>query len=287
MKKHNVLIGNTTVIEPPNTDGCDWSTRTTRIAIDSKDRDLDTFPNPNKYTIELEDDVDDVVSMQLINFDIPFSCNTIGEPFKYIPLENGSLVQISVQGIYDNGEDLAQMLQDSFRQHVGHSDFVVSYDNKTGKLRFNSATSFGFAFNRLPVASNPAPLLGFARNAVISGASNVIANRYVIESQYRVNPEFNNLMVMHVDAHDAIKSPTPAFSQSFAILHPSMSKNYAVTSLDISKQHRPIIGRIAKLTILFLDRYGNPYDFDNRDHYLDFLFVSMSTKGKYARYYSA
>jgi hypothetical protein len=51
----------------------DLPTRAYRVFIDSKDRDRTVHPDPSNYTINLLEELHDVVSVELISYHIPFS----------------------------------------------------------------------------------------------------------------------------------------------------------------------------------------------------------------------
>ena len=68
------------VIPPPEDDlFYEGNTRNTRIVVDSKERNLILFPEPNNYEIVFDDDINDVVSVKLINIQLPMNTYLINK----------------------------------------------------------------------------------------------------------------------------------------------------------------------------------------------------------------
>ena len=61
------------IIKPPELKTSDIPKRYYRYVIDSRDRNLSHFPDPNKYEIKLSEDIHDVQSVELLSFDVPFT----------------------------------------------------------------------------------------------------------------------------------------------------------------------------------------------------------------------
>ena len=70
------------VIPPPEDDlFYEGNTRNTRIVVDSKERNLTLFPEPNNYEIVFDDDINDVASVKLINIQLPMNTYLINKYF--------------------------------------------------------------------------------------------------------------------------------------------------------------------------------------------------------------
>ena len=59
------------VIPPPKSKEEIEKQKTTYIAVDSRDRNYTEYPNCNKYSVPLENDILDVDSIQLVSYNIP------------------------------------------------------------------------------------------------------------------------------------------------------------------------------------------------------------------------
>jgi hypothetical protein len=74
---------------------------------------------------------------------------------------------------------------------------------------------------------------------------------------------------------ELLTSVSQPINRTFAIIPkgPSGDLNVNDTQTDAyEKRWNPPIDRIGKMNISFTDAYGNPYDFQNQDHRLEFLF---------------
>ena len=103
------------LIKPPEISASDIPKRYHRYVIDSRDRNLHHYINPNKYTIKLSEDVHDVQSVELISFDVPFT--------EYLINDNNNTFHYSIDGVvktikistgdYSSRDDFIQQLNTS------------------------------------------------------------------------------------------------------------------------------------------------------------------------------
>ena len=252
----------------------------TRIVIDSKDRNQAQYQNPNNYTIVFDDDINDVVSAQLISADVPFTTYLINDNFNslYVTI-SGTTTEITLTtGDYD-ATTLASHIQDKLNA-FSSNNFSVAYDNIKDNFRFRSKVAFSLVFNGV---SNPLnSLLGFKQDTYASSVSSEIdAYVNVIQSPYRKNFDYNKYIYLVIDQFDLNKGNAKPINKSYAAL----TEQYTQLSINdkpkIIKYFSPTIPRLSKLNISFYDRYGNKYDFQNQDHRLEFLFTSFKQKSKY------
>lgn len=258
----------------------------TRIVIDSKDRNQAQYQNPNNYTIVFDDDINDVVSAQLISADVPFTTYLINDNFNslYVTI-SGTTTEITLTtGDYD-ATTLASHIQDKLNA-FSSNNFSVAYDNIKDNFRFRSKVAFSLVFNGV---SNPLnSLLGFKQDTYASSVSSEIdAYVNVIQSPYRKNFDYNKYIYLVIDQFDLNKGNAKPINKSYAAL----TEQYTQLSINdkpkIVKYFSPTIPRLSKLRISFYDRYGNNYDFQNQDHRLEFLFTSFKQKSKYQNIFGA
>ena len=258
----------------------------TRIVIDSKDRNKVQYQNPNDYTIEFDDDINDVVSAQLISADVPFTTYLINENFKnlYITI-SGTTTEISLTTGDYTTTTLASHIQDKLNA-FSSNNFSVAYDSIKDNFRFRSKVAFSLVFEGV---SNPlSSLLGFNETTYTSSVSSEIdAYVNVIQSPYRKNFDYNKYIYLVIDQFDLNKGNAKPINKSYAAL----TEQYTQLSINdkpkIVKYFSPTIPRLSKLRISFYDRYGNNYDFQNQDHRLEFLFTSFKQKSKYQNIFGA
>ena len=104
---------NNAIIEPPKEFlFYENNKKYTRIVVDSKDRNHTLFNNPNGYEVVFDDDINDVVSAQLVSADVPFVSYLINDVFNqlYIPIGGKTSTVTLTTGDY-SATDLATHIQ--------------------------------------------------------------------------------------------------------------------------------------------------------------------------------
>lgn len=278
---HNNDFFNNAVIEPPKEYlYFDNNKKYTRIVIDSKDRNTNLFPNPNEYEIVLDDDINDVVSAQLISADVPFSSYLINELFKnlYVTVSSTEYIVPLTTGDY-SPLSLAAHIESQLNTVISN-DFRVSYDTTKDNFVFTSKIPFTLSFNGVQNPLNM--LLGFDKISYTSDVNNALTPyENVIQSPFRRNFSYNKYVYLVIEQFDLNKGNAKPINKSFAAL----TQEYNILSINdtpkIIKYFSPIIPRLSKIKIAFYDRFGNKYDFQNIDNRLEFLFISFKQRSKY------
>lgn len=261
---------------PPSQADRHIATKHTRIVIDSKDRNTTYYPEPNCYEIKLDDDIEDVTSVQLLNIDLPLPNYLINKYF------NTFQIIISPQGaidvVLDNGNysaiELAQHITTKLNMIPGISQtFEVLYDNKKDNYIFSSSSGFALSFEE---PNSLDRLLGFKSKIYITNTS-----PFQIASEYRRNFEYNNYVIMKIAQFDINKSSGNTLHRTFAVIGPHYRQLNISDDPKIIKTFTPALARLASIRVSFVDRFGNPYDFQNMDHRFELLFTSHKTKIKY------
>jgi hypothetical protein len=271
----------TSVIEPPKEFlFYENNKKYTRIVIDSKDRNSSLFPYPNDYEIVLDDDINDVVSAQLVSADIPFSSYLVNSFFNTLNIGmGGSNFNVTLAtGDYD-GSGLATQMA-TVLNTASPSNFTVAYNATTDNYSFGCKASFSINFVDQKNPLNM--LLGFDKKNYTSTINNSNAPySNVIQSVFRKNFAYNKYIYLSIDQFDLNKGNAKPINKSFAAL----TEQYQLLSMSdkphIVKYFSPTIPRLSKLKIAFYDRFANRYDFQNQDHRLEFLFTSFKQKSKY------
>lgn len=274
------------VIKPPSEFFQD-NHKFTRIVVDSRIRDTSLYPSPNDYYIPFDDDINDVISAQLLYIDIPFTnylinqyFNSINVTYKVGGITDTTKTIIVNSGDYTNTTFLTA-LQDAFDTSFGIGAITVSYYPILDNYIFTSLYYFSLNFDG--AKNSLAMLLGFNKNKtyIASNPSN-----WIITSEFKRNFNYNNYIILDIDQFDLLKSIDRDLNKSFAMI----PLNY--DSLNISdhpkyiKIFSPPIPRMTKLHIQLSDRFGNPYDFQNQDHRFEILITSFKQKRKYGNIFS-
>lgn len=267
------------VIKPPETRP-DFETlkRFTRVVIDSKDRNISLFPNPNNYEVNLEDEIEDVLNAQLLNIDIPLSSymiNSIYNSFE-VAYDAGAYQTVSLApGDYDVQSFITEVK--SKLNALFSKSFDVEYDPRKDNFVLKSTSAFTLRFSDMTCR-----FFGFDKGIeYTSSESGVSPLTNVLQAPFRKDFKYNNYIVMTIDQFDINKSNNNRLNKSFAII----TNNYSAMNISddpqIKKHFSPPLARLTKLRIKFFDRFGNPYDFSNMDHHFELLFESFKQKRKY------
>jgi len=267
---------NSAIIRPPFEEPTnkEVSHKYTRIIIDSRDRDVSQYPTPTKYWIPLEQDIEDVKTGEIILMDIPMSGYIVNAYNNVITTELGS-VYIPV-GNYD-APGLAVAIQEILRPWYPSNTCVYNPVIDKFTFNYNIQASFTLIFAaKDKIATATARLLGFN-----PGTSCTIP----CTSPNRINLNVNNYIVMSIDMFSINASSNSVIDRTTALVHSkAMLLNFWSVNNTIKKYFNPIIGRVDRLKVSFVDYYGNPYDFNNVDHRIEILLESRKNLGRYSHF---
>ena len=107
------------------------------ISIHSIDRDINKWPNPSHFEVDLPQTLNNVYSLRLTNINIPSNFYTFTNSYQNTKLDvsyNGSIETITISEGYYTPEELANELQGQLNNISGFSDFVVKYDKIKHKM---------------------------------------------------------------------------------------------------------------------------------------------------------
>jgi len=267
------------VIKPPTK--IDDNKRYTRIVVDSKDRDMTIYAEPNKYEITLYDDIEDIITAQLLSSSIPLSGYIINSNHNTLAFKIGSTVY---NAVLDDGDytasELASALQTKMTAASGVA-FTVAYSDKTGKLTISTvATNFTLTIGASSNTTSLGKVLGFVM------AKDYVSTSYKVIAPAKVNLEYFKYIVMDIDGFDINKSSNTTLHKSFAVLGASQIKKNFNDSPEIKKSFKPPLARLYKIKVTFWDRDGNLYDFNGVDHWFELLFCSYKQNKKYVNIYA-
>ena len=269
------------VIKPPAEFFGD-NQKITRLVIDSRVRDVSLFPNPNDYEVPFEDDINDVISAQLVYIDVPFVNYLINKYFNQLLVSIGGTdyTVTLMTGDYTDATLLTE-LQNQLDVSLGSGTITVVYVARTDSYSFSSVNPFTFKF--VGQQNTLAMLLGFDRSKNYNSSG---SGPYTLASSFRRNLNYNNYIIMDMDQFDVLKSIDRDLNRSFAMI-PRIYDNLNLSDKPkYVKYFSPTIPRLNKLRVRFYDRYGNPYDFQNQDHRFEIEVKSFKQKRKYGSIFS-
>jgi len=267
----NFDFANSDIIKPPfeQVKNNEISNKYTRVVIDSRDRDLSSYPDPNTYVIFLEQDIEEVTTGEIILMNVPLSDYNVNDYNRTLSFVGGTIVQIPL-GNY-TAPVLATALNNVISLALGAG---VLYDSLTCTLIFDNAVG---TLDFTGAGATPiARLLGF-----------VPGKTYVTPctAPYPVDLNTNHYIVLTIDQFTINTSSNSVLDRSTALVHPKDAHlNYRSVHNIIKKFFNPPIGRLNKLTVSFTDYYGNPYNFRNQDHRIEIVFESRKQLRKYSHF---
>jgi hypothetical protein len=155
--------------------------RIVALDVDSGERDPSAYPNPNDYTVQLNDTLYGVTKIRIVEAKVPNSQNLVNTGNKQFQLENQTYVLN--EATYINGTDLASNIQTTL---VGSNVTSVVFNTKNNKLFFsNVGTSNAFSFKFLSGSNGystssavgpPAAVFGFNGTDVSSVSGTITSN---------------------------------------------------------------------------------------------------------------
>jgi hypothetical protein len=263
---------NSHIIKPPVTKPSD-EMKYTRTIICSKDRDKSLYPRANNYVVNLETEIDEVVTGEIILMDIPFTSYLINYNNSKVLLNNKPLY--IEEGDYDKA-GIASALQDCLNANADSLTFTVAYVDTKDNFLITCASGSDFT---LQIDSYLCQILGFEQDLEYTSSS------FKLKSTYRCNLDVNKYIILYIDYMTINVSSTNNIHKSTAVVYKNeMSINTRSTITQIKKWFNPIIPRLQKIRVRMTDEYGNPYDFQNQDHRIDILYESRKRSIKYTGY---
>ena len=204
------------------------------VDIDSGERDPTEYPNPNDYTVHLNNRIYDITSIKLVAARIPNCQPLLNSGNKQFEI-NGATVVFD-EGTYTNGTDLASNLQIQMAPPNTVID-TVSFDSFTNKLSFSNTSTtdranVGYSVLGTETASN-LQTFGEMSDDVIynSRDDNLIFGDNVISINFLTGESFANSMnssslISSSDYIDGIFfTGSPHSNLEFANTHTSATTN--------------------------------------------------------------
>lgn len=261
---HKNIYVNSAVIPPPKIKSkMKHKIDTYKLIIDSRDRQNHLFTTPSKYRVKLEEPFNDVISLQLMDYDISLSRSLINNTNNRLYYNDGissnqQYLDLS-EGSY-NGSNLA----DELKSIQGIS--TVSYNERNERLTVSTSNN-NFQLQFSNSSGNLSSILGF-------GSSNYSPINSNIVSSQKVNTKPDSYVIMKLENAIANYGNNEHINRSFAILKDNMFKDEIII-----KEFNPPLNNFSTFNIEFCDYYGNLYDFGGFEHRLEFC-VSTLTRNE-------
>lgn len=253
----------------------------TRVVIDSRDRNVEIYPNPNKYYVELETDIAEVTTGEVLIKDIPmpmYMINAFNNVFTVIVNDLETNVMIA-QGNYANAASLLAALNAALRSFLSTGDvyFYATFDEIGSKFTFVNSGLTNFEIV-CPAKSDMCYILGFAPLVKYASSSSG-----VLIAPFCINLKTDRYVVMRIEQFSINNSSNPVLHKSTALV--GLADARGMRSLQpIKKWFNPPIARLLRIGVSFTDYYGNPYDFQNQDHRIEIMLESRKHLARYAAF---
>ena len=166
------------------------------------------------------------------------------------------VVQINGNKITLENSDLSFLQEGAKVKLFSLTDLVTPDDGKITDITNNIVT------------------LNFTPTGDLLTAKNVYLTSEKLISQNKACIDDLNLIVMHIEDFEQFDSQSKPSKDAFAII-PVDGNNNTIDNINTNivgniKYFNPPLPRLQRLRLKFTDRYGNPYNFQGRDHLLHF-----------------
>jgi hypothetical protein len=267
------LFAEHALIPPPKTESKDISTRQHRVVIDSRDRDMIKYPDPSNYVIDINHDIRDVLSVQLVAYDIPFNNINVTEDnnlFEYLDA-NGGLQTIEIpEGEY-NDVTLTEKINLGFRATLnsllgGYDPLSIPTSNIQLELNATHVTRFLFASDTGYRHRSIAKTLGFEPVDITASGWTTAKYKYHLEAERYV--------ALFLQAAKLCQTTNPGTHECFAMI-PRYVDSEGAQALDtfVRKRFAAPIAALDKIHVRFKTRGGSYYNFENKDHRLELVYT--------------
>lgn len=269
--------------------------KTVRLVVDSRDRNMTLFPNPNSYEIELIDEIQDVVSVKLCHTVIPFTDDLINQSNCKLHFSvNSNTYECSLDtGTYTETQ-LCDALIKKMNKTVGSDMFKIFHNTINDKFSIRCIVPFELFFmgetinhsdgNRMTqyIAETVGKVLGFGiKNYKSVQDLQDLIYTSVIEAPFKKNFKIEDYVILHISPFYVNVSINDAINKSFAVIPKSFTHMNIHKEDTVRKYCNPPIPRLTKLRLSFKTYHGKAYDFQNQEHRLELELECLKNCRKY------
>jgi|TARA_B110000114_G_scaffold105385_1_gene110850 hypothetical protein len=274
------------IIKPPK-DGFVNKIRKKRIIVDSRDRNTDRFPAPSKYDIKFDEEVNDVVSIEMINAVFPFNEYNVTSYNNILSIKRGNSQTDTVEQIFiEPGQYTPETLIHVINNNLLLQDICSFIYNQTTKKITARAT------DQLTIYCKDEQTVNYAEGVYISqyipGSIGKILGLGVSDYTIRAasNFEFPFTMdfptppyiIMYLQRAKVLFSKNNKAHNAFAVIQDNMKNS---DEERVKKNFYPPIANMSTLSFKFVDYFGNLYDFQNKEHRFELIVEECKQMPKY------
>ena len=307
----NFDFKNSSIIQPPTKNPENKiATKLKYILIDSRDRDINTYPDNNKFTIKLDEVIKDVLEIELISAYVPNTGYTINQNNSFIYTNSDMSTNVvnnttaKLLGYWSStNSDIADLLnilgplicgevtgstgitnkiankEDSEDIKYNNNDnYYISYSKRTKKITIKPNKSIFFVdSSKNYLTKSMGELLGFREN---------ITQNTITEATTPLNFSQNDYILLHLENFERFEgriSNNNAVENAYAKLHLGNGTRNVffgrIKAFTNALTMNPTLQKLDRFDIKFTDYYGNLYDFNNGDLSLTFAVTYKSQPG--------
>jgi hypothetical protein len=315
----NFDFKNSSIIQPPTKNPENKiATKQKYILIDSRDRNINTYPNNNKFTIKLDEVIKDVLEIELISAYVPNTGYTINQnnSFIYSSIDMSGSPHVNNEtagllGYWTSAEkDIIALLTILGQKFCGGSSTAVSipannvieysnpitaapdpiinafirYSFRTKKITIKPNTNIYFVdSSKNYLTKSMGELLGFRENII---TATTIADTTPVTATTPLNFSQNDYILLHLENFERFEgriSNNNAVENAYAKLHLGNGTRNVffgrIKAFTNALSMNPTLQKLDRFDIKFTDYYGNLYDFNNGDLSLTFAITYKSQPG--------
>lgn len=263
------------IIDPPKIVPQDIPKRKYKYIIDSRDRNKNTHPDPSKYSITLDEEITDVISVELLLTDFHFNSYNVT---KHNNILHTSIRDFEIpEGEY-NGETIVFALNEMIHE------LTITYDSIKHKIIFKNNTGSNitlYFLNEQKTQFTPDIYVDVYKEKSIGKLLGFDIKDYDIMPNNSIHTPFvldlyqDKYIIMYMDKARNYFSQNTNANQCFAIINKSESPSLGLNVFDQTtiKYFNPPIPSLKRLNFKFKQYDGHYYDFQNIDHRFVLLFT--------------
>jgi len=280
------------IIQPPDFKSVNIPKRKFKYIIDSRDRNTKRYPNPAKYTLNLDHNINDVIMIQIYLLDIPFNNYNITQYNNILHIFNKSLNITDEYSIIPGNytpQTLVEALNNVLVDNNNVGVATITYNEITEKITFMANGDIELIFKSPTqkkydddilidkyMNNSIGKVLGFGIDNYEIGANDEL------ESPYTLNLKADDYMTMYITTAKNYYSINTHAHEAFAVINNQSNGNLNIVSEELMKKsYYPALPSMKTFSIKFKDYHGNLYDFQNKDHRFEIIFTCYKQTRSY------
>lgn len=249
------------------------------LVVDSLDRDISKYPNPNNYVVKLPINLRNADTIELMSLQLTRTETNVNSGNKSfsVTISGNTYTATLTEEEVSSGTNLATSVQTAIRTATSDSNFTVSYSSSTRKLTIaHPTTTF-----TVTVGENTSKLLGLLgtgiRGAGTISASAAGGGAYSIIGSRIIDLTGTPYIILNINDYDRVLSASNDAQKSFLVVpmeNYSVGTRFVICGDEKEKKGIYILTNNQKnlfeLRITFKRPDGSLYDFAGTDHLMTF-----------------